>query len=194
MTDARVLDRRQVFDGRLLNVAVESVRLPNGRVRTIEIVRHPGGAAALPIDADGNVVMVRQYRHPVGQWLLEIPAGKLDGGEPPEVCARRELEEETGYKPVQLLELGSVVTAPGFSDERIWLFLATGLQTGRQDLESGEVIRVERIPFEEALRMARLGEIRDAKTVCALLLAEGRIRGQRSGQDGVDATEGEPSP
>ena len=117
------------------------------------------------------MLLVRQYRHATGGWLLEVPAGKLDPGEGPEVCARREVEEETGVRPGRLISLGWIWTAPGFTDERIWLYLATDLQAGRQDLQPDELLRVERLPLAEAVARARSGELTDAKSVCSILRA-----------------------
>jgi ADP-ribose diphosphatase len=170
MTDSQVLERGQSFRGRMFEIVTERVRMPNGSIRSLDVLQHPGGAAVVAIDTQGQIVLVRQYRHPLGEWLLEIPAGKLDGEEP-ETCAHRELEEETGYRAERLIRLGSMIPAPGYSDERIWLFLATSLGEGKQSLETGEVLDVVRMPFEQAVEMARTGEITDAKTVCALFLA-----------------------
>jgi ADP-ribose pyrophosphatase len=169
--DARRRESRQVFDGRLLDVAVDRVELPNGEVCDVEVIRHPGAAAVVPLDDDDNVLMVRQYRYASGGWLLEVPAGKLDGDEPPEVCAAREVEEETGYRVGELHPLGWIWTTPGFSDEKIWLFVARGLERSDQSLERDEVLTVERRPLSEMVEAARRGEIHDAKTICALLRA-----------------------
>lgn len=171
MANGERLHSRQVFRGRIVDLRVERVRLPNGHVSELELVRHPGSAAILPVDRAGDAVLVRQYRHATGGWLLEAPAGTLDGAEAPEVCAARELAEETGLAAARLVPLGWIWTAPGFTDERIWLFLATELSPARQALESDEVLRVERVPFGDALERARSGEILDAKTVCALFRA-----------------------
>jgi ADP-ribose pyrophosphatase len=172
MSDAKILGSRRVHDGRVVRLDLEDVRLPNGNVVTLEIVRHPGAAAVVPVDDDGQAVLVRQYRHATGSWLLEVPAGKLDRpGEPPEDCARREVEEETGYRAGSLEPLGWIWTTPGFSDEKIWLFLARDLTRTRAALEPDEVLTVTRLPLEEAARMALEGEIQDAKSVCALLRA-----------------------
>jgi ADP-ribose pyrophosphatase len=125
----------------------------------------------LPLREDGMVLLVRQYRHAVGDWLLEVPAGKLSPGEEPEACARRELEEEAGVRAATLHPLGAIWMTPGFCDERIWLFLATGLSEGEQRLERDEVLRVERLPLAEAERLAMEGGIQDAKSICAILRA-----------------------
>ena len=141
----------------------------------MELVRHRGAAAAVPLLDDGTVLLVRQYRYATGGWLLEIPAGKLDGGESPETCAIRETEEETGHRPSRLQPLGWIWTTPGFADERIWLFLATGLEPTAQVLEDDEILSVERMPLREAIEKAARGELHDSKTALALLRA-GHVR------------------
>jgi ADP-ribose pyrophosphatase len=172
MSDAKILGSRCVHDGRVVRLDLEDVRLPNGNVVTLEIVRHPGAAAVVPVDDEGQAVLVRQYRHATGSWVVEVPAGKLDRpGEPPEDCARREVEEETGYRAGRLEPLGWIWTTPGFSDEKIWLFLARDLTRTQASLQSDEVLTVMRLPLEEAARMALEGEIQDAKSVCALVRA-----------------------
>jgi ADP-ribose pyrophosphatase len=176
MTEIRVLEKRGVFKGRVVDLSVERVLLPNGNVCELELIRHPGAAAVVPVDEDGNVLLVRQYRHAAGGFLLEVPAGKLDPGEAPETCALREVEEETGHRPGALAPLGSILTTPGFTDERIWLYLATGLVPSRQDLQHDEVLTVERVPLARAVAWAETGEIADAKSVCALLRAAALTR------------------
>jgi ADP-ribose pyrophosphatase len=140
-------------------------------VKDLEVVRHPGAAAMVPLTEDGDVLMVRQYRYPVGDWLLEVPAGTFEPGERAEACASREVAEEVGYAAASLVPLGSIYPAPGYTDERIALFLARGLTPAAQGLDDDETLSVERLPFEEAVRRARSGEIEDAKSVIALLRA-----------------------
>lgn len=161
--------RRTVYDGKVLRLEVEEVELPNGAGAEMELIRHSGAAAVVPLTDSGEVILLRQYRHATGGWLLEVPAGKLDGDESPEACARRELEEETGYRAGRLVPLGSIWSSPGFCDERIWLFLASELEETEQRLEEDEVLEVERIPFERAVAMAVDGELVDSKSTCALL-------------------------
>jgi ADP-ribose pyrophosphatase len=168
---AQTLSSRPVHAGRVVNLRVDEVRLPNGNVCELEIIHHPGAAAVVPLDSDGRVLLVRQYRHATGGWLLEVPAGKLDAGEDPETCARREVEEETGHRPGNLEPLGWIWTTPGFTDEKIWLYLATGLTPTAQALQADEVLTLERLPLDEAVTRALSGEITDAKSVCALLRA-----------------------
>ncbi len=171
------LSGTSIYRGRVVDLSLDRVRLPNGNETDLEMIRHPGAAVALPVEtgADGVVyaLLIRQYRYAADGWLLEVPGGKLDGGEDPEVCARRELEEEIGYRAKSLTPLGSILTTPGFTDERIWLFLARDLEA-RPDgpaLEADEVIELVRIPLAEAVTMAANGEIVDAKTVATLLRA-----------------------
>ncbi len=175
MSDPVLLSTRKIHDGRVVRLTVQKVRLPNGRSVELEVVHHPGAAAVVPLDADGNVILVRQYRHAIGSWLLEVPAGTLNqSGESPEVCARREVEEETGYQAGWLEPLGWIWTTPGFTNERIWLFRATNLTRTSSRLEDDEVLSVEKLPLDEAVRRAQRGEIVDGKSVCALLRAAAR--------------------
>lgn len=170
----RVVRSERVYEGKLLKIDREEVELPRGRRATLETIRHPGAAAVLPFLPGERVVLIRQYRHAAGGFIVEVPAGKLDHGEPPEVCARREIEEETGWCAGDLVALGSILTTPGFTDEVIWLYEAHALTPGRQALESDEVLDVFELPLAEAIAMALRGEIRDAKTVASLLLAFAR--------------------
>lgn len=176
MSDGKTLERRSIYRGRVVDLSVDRVELPNGRVTELELIRHPGAAAMVPLTAADEVLLVHQYRHATGSWLLEVPAGKLDPGEAPEQCAARELEEEVGYRAERLEPLGWIWTTPGFTDERIWLFLARGLVAGDQDLQRDEVLRVERLAFDEAIDRVHRGEICDGKSVCALLRAAARLR------------------
>jgi ADP-ribose pyrophosphatase len=171
---AERLASRLAFAGRRIEMRVDRVRLPNGRELDFEMIHHPGAAAVVPLLPSGEVLMVRQYRYATGGWLLEIPAGTLAAGETPEVCAARELEEETGYRAGSLAPLGWIWTTPGFTDERIWLYLATALTAGTQALEHDELLTLERLPLAAAVAMAASGEIVDGKSVAGLLRAAGR--------------------
>ena len=173
---AETLSSTLRWQGRTVRLLSERVRIPNGNEVDLDVVRHPGAAAVVPLDRDGSVLMVRQYRHTAGGWLLEIPAGKLAPGEDPRDCAHRELEEEAGVRAGALRELGPIYVSPGFCDERIWLYLATDLVAGQQALEADEALSIERMSFAEAERRAASGEILDAKSTCAILRAAALLR------------------
>jgi len=165
----RVLESEHPFMGHLVNVRVDTVETAAGTgIR--EVIEHPGAVLLIALDADDNVFMVRQYRHPVGRVLLELPAGTIDEGEEPETCAVRELREETGYRPHTIESLGGFFLSPGYSTEYIHLFLATDLEEAPLDTGDEEDLRALRISFADALRRIEAGEIRDAKSIAALLL------------------------
>lgn len=159
------LQRREVFDGRVLRVVVDDVRDPAGATHVREIVVHPGAAAIVPVLPDGRLVLIQQYRHATGGDLWEIPAGTLEPPEPPAACAARELTEETGYRAGALTPLGEFFTAPGFCTERMYLYLATDLVAGEPRPESDEHIAVHAVPASEVAAMAADGRIADAKTL-----------------------------
>lgn len=164
------IDSKNVFDGHLLHVRCDSVRLPNGNVTTREWVKHPGAAAVLPILPDGRVILVRQYRYPVQRVTLEIPAGKLDSpDENPLDCAKRELAEETGYHALDVEKILTLATTVGFSNEFIHIYTAKGLVPGKQHTDDDEFIHVAEVPLEKAYEMVQNGEIIDAKTIAAIL-------------------------
>jgi ADP-ribose pyrophosphatase len=152
--------------------------MPNGKTTELEVIRHPGAAAMVPLADSDEVLLVRQYRYATGGWLLEVPAGKLDRGEDPEACAVRELEEEVGMKPAKVIPLGWIWTTPGFTDEKIWLYLCRDLRPAQQDLQDDEVLTVESRSLEEAIEMVRQGEICDSKSICALLQADAYLRAE----------------
>jgi len=163
-------EKEEIFQGRIFSVGLEKHRLPDGRLSRYEIVRHPGAAGALPLLKDGRVVLIRQYRPTIDGTILEIPAGKLETGEHPEECIRREIEEEIGCRVTALQPLSSVYTAIGFCDILLHLFVAEVTETGRQNLEEDEFIEILRVPLPEALKWLEQGKITDAKTQLALLL------------------------
>ncbi|OHB25546.1 MAG: ADP-ribose pyrophosphatase [Desulfuromonadaceae bacterium GWC2_58_13] len=169
----------EIFNGRLISLAIEEHRLPDGRRAEFEVVHHPGGAAVLPLLDDGRVVLIRQFRPALGSMVLEIPAGRLEPGETPEACVRRELVEEVGYRAETVVKLGEMLPAVGFCDERIHLFVATGLQPAPQALEPDEYIEVLPMPLADALAMVSAGQIPDGKTQLALLLWQTRQAGPR---------------
>lgn len=160
-----------VFAGRMLTVRRDTVRLPDGREAGREVVGHPGAVAVVPVTDAGEVVLVRQFRYPVGKVLLEVPAGKLDKGEGPEACARRELEEETGYRAGRLEHLATFYTAPGFTDEIMHLYAARELTKTAPNTDSDEFIEVGHYAPAEVRGMLAAKEIEDAKTIVGLLLA-----------------------
>lgn len=173
----KVLASERVYEGKLLKIDRQTISFDGEGEAVLEIIHHPGAAAALPFTADGQVVLVRQYRHAVGGFIFELPAGKLDiEGEAPELCAAREVEEETGYRAGRLVPLGSILTTPGFTDEVIWLYEAHDLEPVGQALEADEWLEVLEVPFEEAVAMVLDGRIRDAKSVATILRAELRRR------------------
>jgi len=166
-----LIARKTLFEGRLLKLRCDLVRLPDGRESVREIVVHPGAVAVVPLRDDGQVVLVRQYRHATEKVLLEVPAGTLNPDEPPEACALRELREETGYTARHLQRLASFYLAPGYSTELIHLFLATELQPTEGKTDEDEWVETVTMPLAEAVTLILRGEIEDAKTIAALLLA-----------------------
>jgi ADP-ribose pyrophosphatase len=165
-----LLTRKSIWPGRTVRLDLERVSLPGGAIAELEIVHHPGASCVVPVLDSGEIAFVRQFRHAVGGWLLEAPAGKLDAGEAPEDCARRELEEETGFVAGRLEKLGLIHTTPGFSDEIIHLYVARDLVPGIVAHDEHEVMSVERHPRADVMAMLRDGRITDAKTICALAL------------------------
>jgi ADP-ribose pyrophosphatase len=164
-------NRRPVLKLGVVDVGVETASLPGGVQVELAVIRHPGASAIVALDASGNVAMLSQYRHAIGGWMWEVPAGCRNAGEQPLDCARRELGEEAGVAAARWDHLGGIVTIPSFCDERIELFLARELSAGAGTLDHDEVIRVERMPFDETFAMIRRGEIVDAKTIAALFHA-----------------------
>ena len=167
---------RKVFQGRVLTLNLEQVQLPNGRVAELEIAHHPGGAAVVAVDARGRVCLLRQFRHAAGGWLDELPAGKLDGGEPPLQCAQRELAEEAGMLARRWDKLGEFFSSPGVLTEVIHLFLARDLAPTDARPEEHEVFEASWVPLEEAVQLAAGAGLHDAKSVIGLLWARERLR------------------
>lgn len=167
--EEKTLKVESIFQGRILTVQVETVELPNGKVGTREIVRHPGAVAILPIEANGNVILVRQYRKPLNQAIWEIPAGKLEIGENPLECAKRELAEEIKKSASTWKELISVWTAPGFTNEMIHLFQAEELANEEAEADEDEFLEVKSFTPIQLKQMIQSGEIQDTKTINALL-------------------------
>ena len=169
---------RRVYTGKVISLDVDVVRFPDGSVGELEMIRHPGASAVVPFlsdprGEDPQVLMIRQYRYAAEGYLLEIPAGRLDPGEDPRDCALRELKEETGCSAEQVDHLFTMYTTPGFTDEKIHLFMATGLVAGESKRESDEFLDLEPMPLSRALKLVEAGEIKDAKTALGLLFAAG---------------------
>lgn len=165
----------RAYHGRIISLDVDEVRFPDGSIGSLEMIRHPGASAVVPLlNADSDdpmVLLIRQYRYAADGYLYEIPAGRLDPGESPMECARRELAEETGYRAESVEHLFTMFTTPGFTDEKIHLFLATGLTAGDAHREADEFLELVPTKLSRALSMVEQGEIQDAKTALALLYA-----------------------
>ena len=170
------LTSRQVFDGVVVKLFVDEVELPNGEKSVREIVRHPGAVCVVPVDNDGNVIMVRQYRYAFSQVLLEIPAGKLEKGEEPLPAAMRELEEETGTVAGKMEYLGELYTTVAIFDEKIHMYLATDLTYKDAHPDQDEFLEVEKVPLDTLVKMVMDGEIKDSKTQVAILKADKILR------------------
>jgi 8-oxo-dGTP pyrophosphatase MutT (NUDIX family) len=172
---------RTVFQGRVITVNVETVRLPNGHVTDLEIIHHPGGAAIVAIDASARVCLIRQYRHAAGGWIWELPAGKLEPREPPLETARRELSEEAGRTARTWHPLGVYMSSPGVFTESVHLFMALELESVKMSHEAGELIEVHWVELEDACARALDGEINDGKTALGLLRARAAMESLQSG-------------
>jgi ADP-ribose pyrophosphatase len=176
-----LIERRQVHKGRIVDLSIDTVRFPNGSIGELELIRHSGASAVLPLlsdpaAADPQVLLIRQYRYAAGGYLLEVPAGRPDQpGEDWEICARRELEEETGMVAGTMKKLTTILTTPGFCDEQIHLFLATDLTAGTAALDHDEFLDTQVLLLSDVLQMIHDGEIQDAKTICTILYAAGYI-------------------
>ena len=170
---------RNIYAGKVVTLNVDTVQLPNGVTIDLETIRHPGAAAVVPIKDDGTVVLVRQFRHAAGGFIYEIPAGKLSPGEDPLHCAARELEEEVGYRASSFELLSSIFTAPGFADEVIHVYKATGLTKGHQQLDRDEVLEIVEMRLDQAIAGIQDGTIRDGKTIVGLQAVYLREREKR---------------
>lgn len=168
-----------IFEGRVIRVQVDHVRLPDGNTATRELVKHPGAVAVLPFTEDNRLVVVSQFRKPLEKVTVEIPAGKLDPGEDPLHCAKRELAEETGYRANRWAHLVSFYTSPGFADELIHLYVAEQLQPGTSQPDEGEFVEKSEITLTEAMELIKTGDICDAKTVMAVYAWQNRELSKR---------------
>ncbi|MGN1120081.1 MAG: NUDIX domain-containing protein [Oscillospiraceae bacterium] len=177
--EEKTLSSEQKFDGKIVKLFVDRIELEDGREATREVIKHPGGVCVLPLDENGDVLFVRQFRYPHQKVLLEIPAGKLEYGENHSECGLRELKEETGCTCDRYDYLGSLIPTPAYCGEVIHMYLARGLHYGEQKLDSGEFLDIIRIPLDRAVEMVMNNEIGDSKTQIALLktkllLAQGK--------------------
>jgi ADP-ribose pyrophosphatase len=176
------ISSKRIHTGKIIAIDQDTVRFPDGSTGTMDIVRHPGASAIVPFLSDPSgddpqILLIKQYRYAAGGFLYEIPAGRLDKGEEPRRCAERELKEETGCTAQRLEQVFTMATTPGFSDEIIHLFIASGLERGEHQREADEFMTVETFSLSEALQMIQKGEIRDAKTALGILFAAGFVAG-----------------
>jgi ADP-ribose pyrophosphatase len=177
-TEPGQVSSRRVYSGRVIDLNIDQVRFPDGSVGELEIIRHSGASAVVPFVSeptgdDPQIILIHQYRYAANGYVYEVPAGRLEPGEAPEVCAHRELEEETGCRAERVERLTTIYTTPGFTDERIHLFAAYGLTAGKVQRDADEFIQVKTMPLSEALAMISRGEIVDGKTISALLFVAG---------------------
>jgi len=169
----RIVKSEVIFKGKVFNTIVNQIEYDSGNKAVREVAEHPGGAVVVPVTNDGKIVMVTQHRFPMNKVLLELPAGKLNKDEDPFICAVRELEEETGYKSNNVKELGSIYTTPGYSTEKLWIYLAKDLKTGNHNREEGEFgMDVLELSFDEVENKIYSGDIVDSKTICGIFLAK----------------------
>ena len=178
LTEATV-SSEEIFHGKIVHLFRDQVRLPNGKITTREVMRHPGAAAVVPLTEEGNVILVRQYRYPFAQVMLEIPAGKLDPGEDPLVCARRELTEETGYEAEEFVSLGVFYPSVAVMDEQIHLYLARKLTFRATNPDADEFLNVEQRPLSEMVEAVMRGGVPDGKTQAAILKAWYLLQSQK---------------
>jgi ADP-ribose pyrophosphatase len=172
-----LISTERLYHGRIVSLDRDTVRFPDGSTGQLEMLRHPGASAVVPFlddpgDTDPRVLLIRQFRHAAEDFIWEVPAGRLDPGETPEACARRELEEETGKRARMLERLTMIYTTPGFTDERIHLFLAHGLEAGTQRREADEFLELHPLRWSEVMALVRSGEIQDGKTLTSLLFVQ----------------------
>lgn len=171
MTDYELIHSKTIYQGRIFSLRQDEIRLPDGQTAHLDIVAHPGAVVLLPLGDDGKIWFIRQYRHSAGEELLELPAGALEPGETPEACALREIREETGQSAGKIEQIGEFFLAPGYSTEFLYIYLATGLKPDPLPGDSDEFIQVELLSVERAFALAEGGQLRDAKTLAALILA-----------------------
>jgi ADP-ribose pyrophosphatase len=171
-----LLESKTIFRGKVFDLRQDTIRLPNGNQTRIDIVDHPPAVTILPVDSEGNIWFIRQYRHSAGEVVLELPAGVMEASEDPAVSAQREIREEIGMAADEIRKLGEFWLAPGYSSEYMYVFLAQGLHTAPLEADVDEFITVEKFPIEQALTLAENGHISDAKSLAALLIARPHLR------------------
>ena len=169
--DEKTIDSQCVYDGKIMKVHRDNVELSTGKKSVREIVHHSGGVVIAAIKDDGKIHAVKQFRYPLKTTIIELPAGKLEEGENPDIAAARELEEETGYRAGSWKSLGYIYTSPGYSDEKLYLYLAKNLEFVGEHPDDGEILKVFEYPLKEFIENVKSGEISDAKTVCAIMRA-----------------------
>ncbi len=170
-TKAKINKSTQIYSGKLFSFVTEDVTLPNGVRSEFAMVRHPGSTAIVPMLDDNTIVMTLQYRHPIREYILEIPAGTMEPGESPINCAKRELEEETGFAASKFVELGQTHILPAYSDEKIYIYLARDLTASQQNLDPDEIIHIVEHPFDEIMQLIDKGSITDALTIMSIYRA-----------------------
>lgn len=174
----KTIERKKMYKGNIIGVDLVSVTLPNGKEASRDVVTHPGASVVIPVSENNELYMVRQFRKPIEKELLEIPAGKLDPGEDPMVCAHRELKEETGLVSDNLRHVIDIHSAPGFCDEVLHMYIATDLKEGKSCVDEDEFLSVEKVPVNKLVEMIINHEITDAKTIIGVLLADKYIKGE----------------
>jgi ADP-ribose pyrophosphatase len=176
-----LISSQRLCTGRIVNLDLDTVQFPDGSTGQLEMLRHPGASAVVPFledphDPDPRVLLIRQFRHAAEGFIWEVPAGRLDAGESPEACARRELEEETGMRAREIQRRTTIYTTPGFTDERIHLFLAHGLEEGSHHREADEFMELHTLRWSEVLELARSGQLQDGKSLVSVLFVEALLR------------------
>ncbi|OPJ56963.1 NUDIX hydrolase [Alkalithermobacter paradoxus] len=170
--EEKTLSSEKIYNGKIINLRIDTVELPDHKYQKREIVEHPGAVAILPITDNNEIIMIKQYRKTVEEVLWELPAGKLEVGEDPKKCAIRELKEETGYSAQKIELLNIFYTSPGFSDEKMYLYLAKELNEGNPTPDEDEYVEIYKVKIEEALKMIEDGKIKDSKTIVGILLSK----------------------
>ncbi len=183
IVEEKTISSEMIYEGAILNLRKDKVTVKDGKTAYREIIEHNGAVALVPVTEDGNVVMVRQYRKACEKALLEIPAGKIDRGEEPSVCAARELREETGYSAANIELMSEFYVACGYSGERISIYLCTGLTAGDTDFDEDEALDIIEMPFDELYNMCMNNELEDSKTIVGILMAKEKLFQNEAAQE-----------